>query len=285
MKITKDEKRILMPESSYLNNNWKDYTMKPHTHGFLEMNYIMEGSCSYLVGERVFPLKKHNLIVFDASILHKKIFDHRTPCSVLGCSFSFCDGYELGIPFGKILEEEKELYRYLQELKDVQVIENAQKICPDMQELCRQFKKKKDSYYTFTLGNKILFTAAELSREPENPAAHYISQTKSLIETCYYKIQSIEEIAAEINLNKIYLERIFKKETGMTLWQYVMECRMDAARNLLSESEIPIGEIDTLIGMNSRQTFYLQFKKRFGISPNEYRNVKNKNFHKEKVVL
>ena len=90
MKITEEEKRILLPDSSYLNNNWKDYTMKPHAHGFLEMNYIMEGTCSYLVGDRVFPLKKHNLIVFDASILHKKIFDHRTPCSVLGCSFSFC---------------------------------------------------------------------------------------------------------------------------------------------------------------------------------------------------
>ena len=69
------------------------------------------------------------------------------------------------------------------------------------------------------------------------------------------------------------MERIFKRETGSTIWQYVMECRMDAAKDLLENTPIPIGEIDPLIGMNSRQTFYIQFKRHYGVSPAEYRKL------------
>jgi AraC family transcriptional regulator, melibiose operon regulatory protein len=271
MNLSYAKQRTLMFEDSYLNENWKYYTMDFHTHGFLELNYILEGSCSYIIGENTYPLKKQNLIIIDSTIPHKKLFDHTKPCSVLGCSFALSEHYPLGVSLGSILQTDPQLFKYFETIDNAHVIDNAQSIFSDMETLYTQFHQEKNDYFLFTLVNKILFSLGYLMKGSETLPSDYSLQIQNYIKNNYYHIQSIEEIARHVNLNKTYMERIFKKEMGISIWQYVMHFKMEAAKNLLLHPEIPIGEIDSLIGMNSRQAFYLQFKKNYHLSPLEYR--------------
>ncbi|MBQ9135083.1 MAG: helix-turn-helix transcriptional regulator, partial [Lachnospiraceae bacterium] len=99
-------------------------------------------------------------------------------------------------------------------------------------------------------------------------------KTEDYIKEAFYLIKNNDQIADHIGLNSTYLERIYKKTTGKTLWESVTTCRLAAAEELLAQPSIPINEIDNMIGFANRQTFYLQFKKRYGMSPSEFRKTK-----------
>ena len=46
---------------------------------------------------------------------------------------------------------------------------------------------------------------------------------------------------------------------------------MERAAYYLTSLNYPVGDIDELVGIHSRQNFYLLFKKKYGISPSQYR--------------
>lgn len=73
------------------------------------------------------------------------------------------------------------------------------------------------------------------------------------------------------------MERLFKQETGMSVWTYLNNIRIEKSLYYLTELNIPIGNIDELVGIHSRQNFYLLFKKKYGISPAQYRKKYYKN--------
>jgi transcriptional regulator GlxA family with amidase domain len=67
------------------------------------------------------------------------------------------------------------------------------------------------------------------------------------------------------------MERVFKQETGDSIWNYLNNIRMENAVYYLTQSNIPIGDIDELVGIHSRQNFYLLFKNKYQVSPSQYR--------------
>lgn len=92
----------------------------------------------------------------------------------------------------------------------------------------------------------------------------YIAQNIGKELTC-------EEVASQVYLSSIYLSRIFKKETGFGLSEYIQQERMKIAQNMLSNTTIPVGIIAANIGYSNFSHFSRQFKKCTGFSPIDYR--------------
>ena len=65
--------------------------------------------------------------------------------------------------------------------------------------------------------------------------------------------------------------RYFKKRTGKTFIQYVMEIRISIAAKKLAESDKPIAQICYESGYNNLGNFNLNFKNIMGMTPSEYR--------------
>jgi len=84
---------------------------------------------------------------------------------------------------------------------------------------------------------------------------------------------SREEIAQHAFLNPDYLARIFKKETGLSLMEYLLQERMKLAKELLLKSEMSVGEIACAVGYSHFSHFSKMFKKQTGYNPNEYRQA------------
>ncbi len=267
------QNQILWPEHCYVNGNWKCYSMEKHSHGGLEINYILEGACSYIVGDKEYRLKKKNMIVIEGQIPHQKIFDRNVPCTVMGGEFRLKEVKLPGISFSALAEHDRQLGEFLRQLNECSVIEDAHLLLEDFGKLHRECQDQNRELYIATLTNKFLMDTADAFYSKNPSVKAYIAQIKEYIRNYFCKLSNIQEIADQIHLNSTYMERIFKRETGSTIWQYVMECRMDAAKDLLENTPIPIGEIDPLIGTNSRQTFYIQFKRHYGVSPAEYRKL------------
>lgn len=97
-----------------------------------------------------------------------------------------------------------------------------------------------------------------------------VLKVKGDIETRYLDFD-VEEEAEQIHFSRDYLSRVFKKEMGMTVGEYLLKIRMEKARSLLSvPGRYKIYEVCEMVGYNDKVHFSKTFKRYFGISPKEY---------------
>lgn len=87
---------------------------------------------------------------------------------------------------------------------------------------------------------------------------------------------SRKEIADAIYLNPEYLSRLFKRETGSSLNDYILTEKMRAAQSLLGDTNIPVSIIATKVGYSNFSYFSQVFKKYTGLSPVEYRTARRR---------
>lgn len=92
---------------------------------------------------------------------------------------------------------------------------------------------------------------------------------------------NIKEVYDSIPMSKMYFSSLFKRITGFTPLQYLVEKRMENAKNLLMQSDNAqhtVGEIADLCGYDDIYYFSRVFKKTVGLSPTEWRRQEmNKN--------
>ncbi|GGH35149.1 helix-turn-helix domain-containing protein [Paenibacillus segetis] len=84
---------------------------------------------------------------------------------------------------------------------------------------------------------------------------------------------SREEIAQHAFLNPDYLARIFKKETGQSVMEFLLQERIKLAKDLLVKSNLTIGDIASSVGYSHFSHFSKTFKKHTGYNPNEFRQM------------
>jgi len=105
---------------------------------------------------------------------------------------------------------------------------------------------------------------------------NYIKQAKKIIHTQYGNPLKISDIAKKLNLNRSYLYKIFKEETGYSLKDYLIQIRMEKSADLLTSTTFHISEIANAVGFPDALAFSKAFKKHFGQSPSNYRKALKK---------
>lgn len=99
-----------------------------------------------------------------------------------------------------------------------------------------------------------------------------ILRVKLFIEQHFNEIITRQDIESLVHMSHDHINRKFKKSTGYTLMEYIQYYRLHIARKLLRETTNTISEIALSVGYDSPAYFSKVFKKRSGITPNEYRN-------------
>lgn len=88
---------------------------------------------------------------------------------------------------------------------------------------------------------------------------------------------SVDSLAKEVSLSTSRLQHLFRNETEMTIIEKVHELRINAAKNLLTNSDKAVTDIAFELGFNSRQHFTSVFKKLTEETPSAYRNRRRLN--------
>lgn len=109
--------------------------------------------------------------------------------------------------------------------------------------------------------------------EPPLSKTHYEKalQAKELITTNLARNYTIPELAKEVGTNEQYLKKYFKQYFGKTIMGYMVECKMNHARNLILKSEYRVTDIARLVGYKHATHFSSAFKRHFGFIPNSLR--------------
>lgn len=88
----------------------------------------------------------------------------------------------------------------------------------------------------------------------------------------YYETISLDGLARKAFLSKNYFAGLFKETTGITVYQYVQQVRIEQACRLMAETDKPLAGIAREVGFSDYKAFYSAFRKQRGISPQEYRS-------------
>lgn len=82
---------------------------------------------------------------------------------------------------------------------------------------------------------------------------------------------TVKELADYLNLSESYLSRLFKKEIGIPLSQYILDLKIEKAKNLLQYSDYNIIDISNYLAFSSQSHFIKTFQKSTGVTPRKYR--------------
>jgi YesN/AraC family two-component response regulator len=118
----------------------------------------------------------------------------------------------------------------------------------------------------------IFKTAHDLTKEVHEVhySCHYSPAIKECTNYIYnhiYSKLSLSNLSEVCGLTPSYLSSLFRKETGITLSEYIMKEKMKEAANLLLEQEYTCVEIATRLGFCSQSYFCKCFKEQYNITP------------------
>lgn len=111
----------------------------------------------------------------------------------------------------------------------------------------------------------------ELRPEDCNPA-QVISAVKDYIDRHYMEDIKIDELADRFYFSKEYLTKLFRNQYGSPIYEYVLQVRMNHAKEYLRDPQISIHEISERMGYSNANYFGKAFKRRYGMTPSEFRD-------------
>jgi two-component system response regulator YesN len=114
--------------------------------------------------------------------------------------------------------------------------------------------------------------ATYISKDRQDTYKQLVQKAKEYIKKNYGNSEiSINEVCSYLHLSTTYFSFIFKKETKTTFVNYLTQVRMEASKELLRTTSLKAFEIAEKVGYSEPNYFSYSFKKKFGVSPSEYR--------------
>lgn len=110
-----------------------------------------------------------------------------------------------------------------------------------------------------------------LQTSGESVAVSPVEQAMIYVQQHIDQNLSCQDIADAVHLNSSHLTRLFKKEKGITLNDYIASEKMRVAASLLKVTKIPVSMIAVKVGYTSFSYFSQVFRKYMGLTPLEYR--------------
>lgn len=109
------------------------------------------------------------------------------------------------------------------------------------------------------------------NERPEAPLTDHISLARDYLEKHFSEEITLDTLLAHIPVSKYHFIRSFKEKLGLTPYQYLTQIRIQHAKILLRQSDLPVSSIADQCGYTDTSNFIAHFKKLSGETPLQYR--------------
>ena len=251
-----------------------------HWHEFMEITWVLEGSGSYYVSGREYAVHSGDMIIFNNVEIHG--WCAQEGMSLLVLTFSpdlISDGarfadYDYLLPFVQrgshfenLIPREEE---YTSEMTRIalQIEEENQE-----QRLGSQLMIKAYILQLLTILIRHYQKTSPPRQSLSTRKAHMkrLEQVVAYIRSHYQEPLTLEELAQMAYMSPTYFSSYFKKVTGHSLKEYLIDLRISHAEELLAEGDMSILEVAASCGFANVSNFYRLYKKRTGHSPGQSR--------------
>lgn len=120
-----------------------------------------------------------------------------------------------------------------------------------------------------------LWDLFSLLSEEKDSEPDFVEKALDCIHSQYMEKLTVSEIARRLNLDRTYFSVAFKKRTGLSPKEYLLNYRMNIAASLLKDNKKSVSVAAYSVGYSDIFNFSKMFKQKFGISPSEYVRINN----------
>ena len=252
---------------------------KEHRHADIELSYCMEGELYVEIDKKSYTLKSGDMLLVSPMAAHSYPYpqngNNLVLTVILGVSFLknffsyFREAKNSCYVFSKheMRNEYRELFRALDETcdlterkrenKELLIRGNLYKICAYLIDLTGGF---------------------ENSTSTSNKRMTKVGNIEKALELIYYNHTNritVDDAAAATGYAKSNFCKIFKDITGDTFHNMLNKKRVESAKALLKQTNMPISEVAIAVGFAEAKSFCRVFKAITALTPNEYRKEKN----------
>lgn len=268
--LQKLEFSLLYASTSKYEGDWQSL---PHSHHFTEIFYVLSGRGHFLVEDALITVRENDIVIVNPNVEHTEksldakpleylVFgveglalafgDERDPKNYYYCSYGLGKNHFYSL--SKVL---------LKEINDKH--SGYEAICHDILEIL---------LISIARSERINILTLESARLPRECAL-----AKRYIDSNYAGSITLDSLAEAAHINKYYLSHAFTKALGMSPISYLIQRRLEAAQDLLLETDHSIAQVASSTGFASQSYFSHLFKKLTGLSPNQFRrkNAKRPN--------
>lgn len=239
-----------------------------HAHYDLELNFVYEGGIRYEGEERNMELSAGSLCAFWAAIPHR--VSHLEP----GTRFMW-----LNVPITMLLRWHLDAAFMGRVFTGELIIDPSGQ--PWDADLTRRWlrdlaSQQSDLTRTVELEveariRRLACSYASAEGEVDSSGTHIAAMTAYLMD--HYRDQiSAGDVADAAGLNRHYAMRLFKKHSGLSIWQYLLRLRVSHAQHLLLTTDAPVVTVGLESGFTTQSRFYEIFTRECKLSPAEYRH-------------
>lgn len=133
-------------------------------------------------------------------------------------------------------------------------------------------------YHFFAILMKSLRVEGGSRKEKKN---YYVRSAIRFIRDCYYSPLTVGDIADHIGINRSYLYTLFIDEMGMSPSDYLTSFRLTRASEMLKITSFSVEQIAQSCGYQDSVVFSKAFKKKYGVSPRQYRREEEEKLEKK----
>lgn len=230
----------LNPENTYIQ---KDKI------GFNELTFVIAGELEYLVDGNPIKLCEKDVVFIKAGSFRERI---KAKGPVDYVSINFTTNEKINLPTyikGGLTREIMLLFAFCDETSKNAYLNSYKILGPINQSVFEILKKN------ILIKSENILTVKVKKYVHENLKEHI----------------TLNDISANTFYSAIYLETIFKKDTGKSIIEYLIDERLSVAKKMLKDGSIPLTEIAESVGFLDYNYFARTFKKRTGYTPTQYK--------------
>ncbi|NGZ76968.1 AraC family transcriptional regulator [Saccharibacillus alkalitolerans] len=265
----------------YVNRARETFEMLEHTHDFIELTYVSEGSGVHYIGEENLRVSRGDVFFIPVGVPH--VFRPAAPgrgreLIVYNCIF----------PAGYLQELETKFPEAAALLAAFREPDRPWCRLRDPGEFRGWFKELYLEYAARRPGREAMLAALivrmlialhrQLPSEAAPPqektprgAGPSIDDAVRRIEEGYAEAPTLKELALQAGLGERQFSRLFARRTGMNFSAFLQNTRIEAACELLTASNLGIPQIAAAVGYGDLKFFHRLFKRKTGITPLAYR--------------
>ncbi len=249
----------------------KNYSFGPTVRENYVLHFIVHGKGAFTINGQTTPLKEGDLFILPKNQVTFYQADSEEPWSYIWVGFS-------GSRVETILKQSQLLENYYL---------HSHLDSPILEEMVAITRVGQHSLHLVTelslIGQLHKLLAALIDefpnkalKESQQTTKHYVTQAIKMIHSLYASPLKVADIAEKLALNRSYLYKIFKQETGYSIKEYLLSVRMNRSRELLLNPKWSITEVSLSVGYQDPLNFSTAFKHYFHMSPSDYRKAQLK---------